>query len=137
MVNKNHVIFSQQIKSLKVTKIYNALERLFCFYNVLYRAYCNYKFLEVSPCNGFVIWNLNLSTQYCKYILIFFQVFQVCHVVKSNAVCTLSKELKYVLELQFDAKMWLKWFNLLGIASTVCKKEWIWQLLQKIEEKWE
>ena len=32
-------------------------------------------------------------------------------------------------------KMWLTPFNFFEIAVTVCKKQWIWQLLQNIEGK--
>jgi hypothetical protein len=37
--------------------------------------------------------------------------------------------------LQFDAKITIQTCQLFGIAATVCKKHWIWQILQKIEEK--
>ena len=59
-------------------------------------------------------------------------------VVKSTAFCTLLLLFQWVdmFELQFDGKMWLKHINLFEIAATVCKKQWIWQLLQKIEGKW-
>ena len=72
-----------------------------------------------------------------KSIILIFALF-FAGVVKSSAFCTLLMLFPRVeiLELQFDAKMWLKWFNLLEIASTVCKKHWIWQLLHKIEQKW-
>ena len=70
-------------------------------------------------------------------ILIFLLFFAV--VVKSSAFCTLLLLFQRVevLKLQFDAKTWLKHFNLFEIALTVCKKHWIWQFLQKVEEKWE
>ena len=44
-------------------------------------------------------------------------------VVKSSSFCTLLMLFQRVeiLELQFDAGMWLKWFNLFKIASTVWK----------------
>ena len=59
-------------------------------------------------------------------------------VVKSTAFCTLLLLFQWldIFKLQFDAKMWLKHFNLFEIAVIVFKKQWIWQLLQKIEEKW-
>ena len=73
---------------------------------------------------NFLIWKFR------SIILIFLLFF--AGVVKSSAFCTLLMLFQRVeiLELQFDAKTWLKLFNLLGIASTVCKKHWIWQLLQ-------
>ena len=80
--------------------------------------------LQAKPINLF-IWKFR------SIILIFLLFF--AGVVKSSAFCTLLMLFQRVeiLELQFDAKTWLKWFNLLGIASRVCKKHWIWQLLQK------
>ena len=71
--------------------------------------------LPAKPIN-FSIWKFR------SIILIFLLFF--AGVVKSSAFCTLLMLFQRVeiLELQFDAKTLLKWFNLLGIASTVCKK---------------
>ena len=82
--------------------------------------------LEAKLIN-FLIWKFK------SIILIFLLFFAV--VVKSGAFCTLLLLFQRVevLKLQFDTKMWL---NLFEIALTVSKKHWIWQFLQKIEEKW-
>ena len=58
--------------------------------------------------------------------------------VKSSAFCNLSLLFQRVeiFELWFEAKMRLTCIDHLKMAATVCKKHWIWQLLQKIEEKW-
>ena len=83
--------------------------------------------LEAKLIN-FLIWKFR------SIILIFLLFFAV--VVKSSAFCTMLQLFQRVevLKLQFDTKMWL---NLFEIALTVSKKHWIWQFLQKIEEKWE
>ena len=64
--------------------------------------------------------------------LLFFAEF-----VKSTAFYTLLLLFQRVdeLELRFDAKIAIPTCQLFGIAVTVCKKQWIWQILQKIEEK--
>ena len=84
----------------------------------------------VAKLINFLIWKFR------SIILIFLLFF--AGIVKSIAFCTLLLLFQRVevLKLQFDAKMWLKHFNLFEIAVTVCKKQWIWQLLQKIEGKW-
>ena len=86
--------------------------------------------LEAKLIN-FLIWKFK------SIILIFLLFFAV--VVKSGAFCTLLLLFQRVevLKFQFDTKTWLKQFNLFEIALTVSKKHWIWQFLQKIEEKWE
>jgi hypothetical protein len=38
--------------------------------------------------------------------------------------------------LRFDAKIAIQICQRSGIAATACKKQWIWQILQRIEEKW-
>ena len=59
-------------------------------------------------------------------ILIFLLFF--AEFVKSSAFYTLLLLFQRIdiSKLWFDAKMWFKWFILLGIASTVCKKQCIW-----------
>ena len=86
--------------------------------------------LEAKLIN-FLIWKFK------SIILIFLLFFAV--VVKSGAFCTLLLLFQRVevIKLQFDTKTWLKQFNLFEIALTVSKKHWIWQFLQKIEEKLE
>ena len=77
-----------------------------------------------------LIWKFN-------FIMLIFLLF-FAGVVKSTAFCT---------QLLLFRKGWNVWVTFLhqiaiwicpviGIARTVCKKQWIWQLLQKIEENW-
>ena len=60
--------------------------------------------------------------------------------VKSTAFCT-------VLQLLLFQIYWNNWVTLMhqtatqtcqliGIAAILCKKQWVWQLLQKIQGKW-
>ena len=60
-------------------------------------------------------------------------------VVKSSAFCTLLMLFPkgWIIWVMFLRQIAIQVFQLFGIASTVCKKHWIWQLLQKIEGKWE
>ena len=85
----------------------------------------------VAKLINFLIWKFK------SIILIFLLI--LAGVVKSSAFCTLLLLFQRVevLKSQFDAKTSLKHFNLFEIALTVCKKHWIWQFLQKVEEKWE
>ena len=78
-----------------------------------------------------------LNWKFRSIILIFFLFF--AGIVKSSAFCTL------LLLFQKGWYVWVTFFHqiatqtcqLIGIAATVCKKQWIWQLLPKIEGKWE
>ena len=78
-----------------------------------------------------------LILKFRSIILIFLLFF--AGIVKSSAFCTLLLLLQRVevFKFQFDAKTWIRYFNLFEIALTVSKKHWNWQLLQKIEGKWE
>ena len=80
---------------------------------------------------NFLIWKFRFI------ILIFLLVF--AEFVKSTAFYTLL-----LLFQRVDiSKLWFLHQNaiqacqLFEIAATVCKKQWIWQILQKIEGKWE
>ena len=79
---------------------------------------------------NFLIWKF-------RFIILIFLLF-FAGVVKSTAFCTLLLLFQWLdtFKLQFDTKMCLNHFKLLEIAVTVCKKQWIWQLLPKIEGKW-
>ena len=71
------------------------------------------------------------------FIIIIFLLF-FAGIVKSTAFCTL------LLLFQKGWYVWVTFFHqiatqtcqLIGIAATVCKKQWIWRFLQKIERKW-
>jgi hypothetical protein len=80
---------------------------------------------------------INFLIQKLRSITLIFLLF-FAGIVKSSAFCTLLLLFQRVeaSKLQFDAKTWLKYFNLFEISLTVSKDYWIWQLLQKIEEKW-
>ena len=90
----------------------------------------NFKPVYRSVSWFFLIWKFR------SFILIFLLFF--AGVVKSTAFWMLLLLFKWldISKLQFDAKVWLLYFNLFKIAVAVCKKPWIWQLLLKIEEKW-
>jgi hypothetical protein len=89
------------------------------------------KFQTILQAKGinFLIWKFRFI------ILIFLLVF--AEFVKSTAFYTLL-----LLFQRFDiSKLWFLHQNviqtcqLFGIAASVCKKQWIWQILQKIEGK--
>ena len=84
--------------------------------------------LQAKPIN-FLIWKFR------SIILIFLLFF--AGVVKSSAFCTLLMLFPkgWIIWVTFLRQIAIQVFQLFG--STVCKKHWIWQLLQKIEGKWE
>ena len=69
---------------------------------------------------NFLVWKFR-STYYANSYLIFFRICQI-HCFFTYCCCY-SKELTDLCQL-------------FGIEAIVCKKQWIWQILQKIEEKW-
>ena len=80
---------------------------------------------------NFLIWKFR------SIILIFLLFF--AGVVKSSAFCTLLMLFPkgWVIWVTFLRQIAIQVFQLFGIALTLCKKHRIWQLLQKIEVKWE
>ena len=77
---------------------------------------------------NFLVWKF-------RSIILIFLLFFV-GIVKSSAFWTLS------MLFQKGWNIWVTFLHqiailqLFGIAAEVCKKHWIWQLMQKIEEKW-
>ena len=73
-----------------------------------------------------------------SYLLYSFSFYFLQGLSNPLLFCTLFLLFQWLdmFELQFGGKMWLKHINLFEIASTQRKKQWIWQLLQKIEGKW-
>ena len=67
-----------------------------------------------------------------KSIILIFALF-FAGVVKSSAFCTLLMLFPkgWIIWVTFLRQIAIQVFQLLGIASTVCKKYWIWRLLQK------
>ena len=91
------------------------------------------KFQTILQAKGinFFIWKFTFI------ILIFLLVF--AEFVKSTAFYTLL----LIFQRVDISKLWFLHQNaiqacqLFEIAATVCKKQWIWQILQKLEGKWE
>ena len=91
------------------------------------------KFQIILQAKGinFFIWKFTFI------ILIFLLVF--AEFVKSTAFYTLL----LIFQRVDISKLWFLHQNaiqacqLFEIAATVCKKQWIWQILQKLEGKWE
>ena len=85
--------------------------------------------LLAKPIN-FLVWKF-------KSIILIFLLF-FAEFVKSTAFYTLLLLFQRVdmFELWFLHQIAIQTCQLFGIAATVCKKHWIWQILRKIEEKW-
>ena len=142
----------RQIKKIEIIYYLNFLTLKHQVYlsSIVTGTHCSYLDIyisqKISLCNGDFEGKFQTNTQASimnfliwkwKFIILIFLLF-LAGVVKYTAFCTLLLLFQWldVCKLQFDAKMWLEHFNLLEIAVTVCKKQWIWQLLPKIEGKW-
>ena len=77
----------------------------------------------------FLVWKF-------RFIILIFLLF-FAGFVKSTAFYKLLRLFQRVdmFELQFDAKITIQICQLFGIAATVCKKQLIWQILQKNRKK--
>ena len=119
------------------------------FYNKLQNAYCSCLNIYISQKIRLCVVDLEgqfqttlpakainfLTWKFRSIILIFLLFFAGFPVLFAYCWCY-SKELKY-LNCNLMQKCDSNESNRLGIASTVCKELWIWQLLQKTEGKWE
>ena len=110
-------------------------------------AHCSY--LDVYISRKIRLCVVDLEDQFQSKLIIFFTwkfrsvilIFLLffAGIVKSTAFYTLLLLFQRVdiFELRFDAKIVIQIpCQLIIIAATVCKKQWIWQILQKIEIKW-
>ena len=80
---------------------------------------------------------INFFIRKIRFIKLIFLLF-FAEFVKSSAFYTLLLLFQRVdmFELWFLHQIAIQTCQLFGIAATVCKKQWIWQILQKIEENW-
>ena len=143
------LILTRKIGKLKITVIawYKFSHLIYVWTRVLTLAHCSYLDVYISQnirlCNGdFEGW-FQTSLQSSIMIIFIWNIMFILPIfllffVKSTAFCTL------LLLCQKGWYIWVTFFHqiatqtcqLIGIAATVCKKQWIWQLLQKIEGKW-
>ena len=141
LFHQNFILIVLQHESHKVAKVSLKIMAIrvhtvaiwpFTFHeNRLFLVDLDGQFQTTLPPKAIKIFIWKFRTIFLIFLLFF------AGVVKSSAFCTLLMLFPkgWIIWVTFLRQIAIQLFQLFG--STVCKKHWIWQLLQKIEGKWE